>query len=88
MPDLGSLYYTDSLLILYNTKYKSGGMQKLSGAVFCTRSAAEKLTVLYQINGELVLNALKGDKNEKTQDFYDYNNIGSSLFFRMSACLR
>ncbi len=39
-------YYTDSLLILYNTEYKFGGVQKLSGAVFCTRGTEEKLTVL------------------------------------------
>jgi len=45
---------TKSPLILYNTEYKSGGVQKLRGAVFCTRPAAEKLTVLYQINGELI----------------------------------
>jgi len=45
---------TGSPLVLYNAEYKSGGVQKLSGAVFCTRPAAEKLTVLYQINGELV----------------------------------
>ncbi len=32
----------------------SGGVQKLSGAVFCTDETAEKLTVLYQTNGELV----------------------------------
>jgi len=47
-------YNTGSPLILYNAEYKSGGVQKLSGAVFCTRPAAEKLTVLYQISGELV----------------------------------
>ncbi len=29
-------YNTDSPLILYNTEYKSGGVQKLSEAVFCT----------------------------------------------------
>jgi len=27
---------TNSPLILYNAEYKSGGVQKLSGAVFCT----------------------------------------------------
>ncbi|MGE0085740.1 MAG: hypothetical protein AB7S75_15125 [Desulfococcaceae bacterium] len=48
-------YYTGSPLILYNAECKSGGVQKLGGAVFCTRPTAEKLTVLYQINGELVL---------------------------------
>ncbi len=45
---------TDSPLVLYNAECKSGGVQKLSGAVFCTRAASEKLTVLYQVNGESV----------------------------------
>jgi len=47
-------YNTDFPLILYNTEYKSGGVQKLSGAVFCTRPAEEKLTIFYQINGKFV----------------------------------
>jgi len=46
-------------LVLYNPEYKSGGVQKLSGAVFCTRPTAEKQTVLHQINGELVLHKEK-----------------------------
>jgi len=29
--------YTDSPLVLYDAECKSGGVQKLSGAVFCTR---------------------------------------------------
>jgi len=33
---------------------QSGGVQKLSGAVFCTRVTAEKLTILDQTNGESV----------------------------------
>jgi len=33
--------YTDSPLVLYNAECKSGGVQKLSGAVFCT-SETEK----------------------------------------------
>jgi len=45
---------TNSPLILYNTEYKSGGVQKLSGAVFCTSGTVKKLKILYQINGELV----------------------------------
>ncbi len=45
---------TKSLLVLYNAECKSGGVQKLSGAVFCIRATAEKLMVLYKINGELV----------------------------------
>ncbi len=40
--------------VLHNAECKSGGVQKLSGAVFCTRPTVEKLTILYQINGELV----------------------------------
>jgi len=59
-------YYIDSPLILYNTEYKSGGVQKLSGAVFCTDRTAEKLTVLYQINRELVLYQI-------TIDFIQYD---------------
>jgi len=47
-------YNTDFPLILYNTEYKSGGVQKLSGAVFCTAGTAEKLTVSDQTNGESV----------------------------------
>ncbi|MGE0082992.1 MAG: hypothetical protein AB7S75_01085, partial [Desulfococcaceae bacterium] len=45
---------TGSPLVLYNAECKSGGVQKLSGAVFCTCATAEKLSVLYQINGEPV----------------------------------
>jgi len=45
------VYNTNSPLILYN---KSGGVQKLSVAVFCTDGTAEKLTVLDQSNGEPV----------------------------------
>jgi len=41
------------------------GVQKLSGAVFCTHPAAEKLTVLYQINGEspdfVLIQPVKGE---------------------------
>jgi len=32
--------YTKSLLVLYNAECKSGGVQKLSKAVFCTRQAS------------------------------------------------
>jgi len=60
--------YTNSPLVLYNAECKSGGVQKLSGAVFCksggvqklsgavfcTDETAEKLTILDQINGELI----------------------------------
>ncbi len=42
----GMMYHTGSPLVLYNTECKSGGVQKLSGAVFCTRGTAEKLTIL------------------------------------------
>jgi len=38
----------------YNAECKSGGVQKLSKAVFCTCATAEKLAVLHQINGELL----------------------------------
>jgi len=38
--------YTGSPLVLYNAECKSGGVQKLSKAVFCTRPAEEKLTIL------------------------------------------
>ncbi len=36
------MFNTDSLLILYNTEYKSGGVQKLSKAVFCTDTDPEE----------------------------------------------
>ncbi len=48
--DLQMICHTGSPLVLY----KSGGVQKLSGAVFCTHLTAEKFMVLHQINGELV----------------------------------
>ncbi|MGE0086242.1 MAG: hypothetical protein AB7S75_17680 [Desulfococcaceae bacterium] len=49
---------------LGTVKKTSGGVQKLSGAVFLHRQNSGKLTILHQINGELVLgNGKKNGKN-------------------------
>ncbi len=60
--------YTGSPLVLYNAECKSEEVQKLSGAVFCTRSTAEKLTILYQVNGKLVLYRLSENFCPKKPD--------------------
>jgi len=78
--------YTDSPLILYNTECKSGGVQKLSGAVFCTPPAAEKLTVLYQIPKNPLLRGAGGVFHSifSMENRY-YNHPGQTEFFRKKA---
>ncbi len=45
--------FSQNLKLRYNTNSPlTGGVQKLSGAVFCTDRTAEKLTILDQTNGE------------------------------------
>ncbi len=50
--------HTNSPLVLYNTECKSGGVQKLSGAVFCTRGSA--------------LDSIKSMETVKTEDLFIY----------------
>jgi len=52
---IANWYNTDSPLVLYNAECKSGGVQKLSGPVFCKqirRSAEIKQSGFLQTNPE------------------------------------
>ncbi len=68
-------YNTDSPLILYNAECKSGGVQKLSGAVFCKqirRSAeTEQNGFLHQIRRSAKIKRsgfLQSTNSEKNDD--------------------
>jgi len=51
------------LLPTFVLRKTDGGVQKLSGAVFCTAGTAEKMTILDQTNGESVLYNAEECKN-------------------------